>query len=152
MINVENEGGILRNILLALAAACTLLILSSGTGCIPDPYEVGEPDSLFSEFVLNWEIVDAVYACFFASPEVDWTEVYGSYRSLAQNLNTRAEMIDLTLEMMGELGDLSLVMTDSTGNRLDSYDRGYFYNWDRDVWGDYMVELGSEDTLLPFSI
>ena len=38
------------------------------SGCVPDPCEVGEPDSLFSEFVLVRDLMDVHYACFIARP------------------------------------------------------------------------------------
>jgi hypothetical protein len=116
-------------------------------GCLPDPYSVGEPDSLFSEFVLVWDLVEEYYASFTANPDIDWDLVYSSYRDAGMNIPSYNGLASLSLEMLGELQDMSICMRDSVGNRLTSYDKGYFHNWDHDVWVSYMIEWGGSGAL-----
>ena len=131
--------------------SATVLVVLTGTGCLPGPYEAGTPDSLFSEFVLVRDLMESYYACFIAREGLDWSRVYQQYRDAAQNLTSREEMIELSLEMLGELEDMSIALYDSSGNRYDSFDPGYFRNWDREVFGAYLTGWEQPDTVLPFN-
>ncbi len=150
-IRVLKERGILGKKLVLFMSMAAAAVLFVGAGCLPQPYEAGQPDSLFSEFVLTWDLMNSYYACFAAREDLDWDQVFGQYRSDAMNLADRSEMIQLVLEMTGELGDMSIALYDSSGSRLDSCDPGYFCNWDRDVWGSYMLAWGGEDTLVKYA-
>ena len=130
--------------------SATVLVVITGTGCLPGPYEAGTPDSLFSEFVLVRDLMDSYYACFIARENLDWTQVYQQYRDAAQNLSSRDDMIELALEMLGELEDMGVALFDSAGNRYESCDPGYFQNWDREVFGSYLTGWEQADTLLPY--
>ena len=113
--------------------------MASGiSGCLPDPYSIGEPDSLFSEFVLVRDLVDSHYACFFAKENVDWDQAYQMLKPEAENLQNRDQLIDVCLELLSELEDQSLILRDSAGTRLYSWNQGDFINWDLTVWTDYM--------------
>lgn len=116
------------------------LLVSGISGCFPDPYSVGEPDSLFSEYVLVRDLVDSHYACFFAKENVDWDQAYEKFKPAAQNLSSRDQLMDLCLELLGELEDQNLILRDSAGIRLDSWNQGDFLNWDLSVWFDYMQD------------
>lgn len=136
-------------IVISLFLSSAVLILFTATGCLPGPYEAGTPDSLFSEFVLIRDLMDSHYACFIARENVDWPQVYQQYRSAAQNLSSRDELMELSLEMLGELEDMGIALFDSS-NRYESCDRNYFQNWDRDVFGSYLTAWGQSDTILPY--
>ena len=115
--------------------------MASGiSGCLPDPYSIGEPDSLFSEFVLVRDLVDSHYACFFAKENVDWDQAYQMLKPEAENLQNRDQLKDLCLELLSKLEDQNLILRDSSGTRLDSWNQGDFINWDVTVWQDYMQE------------
>ncbi|MCK4505676.1 MAG: hypothetical protein KAW14_08675 [Candidatus Aegiribacteria sp.] len=116
------------------------LLASSISGCLPDPYSIGEPDSLFSEYVLVWDLVDRHYACFFANENVDWDQVYQILKPEAENLQNRDQLKDICLELMSSMMDQNLILRDSAGTRLDSWSEGDFLNWDLTVWMDYMQE------------
>lgn len=125
----------------SLAISAGIVLLASGiSSCITDPYSVGEPDSLFSEYRLVWDLIDTHYACFFAKENVNWDEAYQKYREAATNLTSRGELADLCLQLLGELQDQNLALRDSTGTRMESWNQGYFANWDLSVWEDYMLE------------
>lgn len=114
-----------------------IALLTSGiSGCFPDPYSVGEPDSLFSEYVLVWDLIDNHYACFFAMENQDWDQLYQKYKPEAENLQNRDELVDLCLEIMGELEDQSLKL-DYLSGKYDSWSEGDFVNWDIEVWRAY---------------
>ncbi len=129
----------LKYVSLFLAAGIALLA-SGMSGCITDPCSVGEPDSLFSEYRLVWDLMDRQYACFFAKEDVDWDQVYQKYREAATNLTSRDELRDICLQMLGELQDQNVSLRDSAGTRYESWNQGAFTNWDLGVWEDYMFE------------
>ena len=124
------------------------LLTSSISGCLPDPYSVGEPDSLFSEYVLVRDLVDSHYACFFAKENVDWDLVYEKFRSAAENLGNRDELVDICLQLLGELEDQNVILRDSLGTRMDSWNQGDFLNWDLTVWMDYMEDWSSSGSAI----
>ena len=118
-----------------------IVLLTSGiSGCLPDPYSVGEPDSLFSEYVLVWDLVDRHYACFFSREDVNWDQLYQMLKPEAENLQNRDQLKDICLELMSAMVDQNLILRDSLGVRLDSWSEGDFINWDLTVWMDYMQE------------
>lgn len=116
------------------------LLVSSIYGCLPDPYSVGEPDSLFSEFVLVWDLVDRHYACFFTNDDMDWDQLYQTLKPEAENLQNRDQLTEICLELMSAMADQNLILRDSVTVRLDSWSEGDFINWDLTVWMDYMQE------------
>jgi len=129
-----------------VVSGCIALLSSGISGCLPDPCCVGEPDSLFSEFVLVRDLMDSYYACFFAKTNVDWDEAYQKFRNAATNLSTRDELADICLELLGELEDQNLSLRNSTGTRLESWNQDCFLNWDLSVWTDYMKCWTSSDS------
>ncbi len=132
------------------ASLCIALVISGTSGCMTDPYSVGDPDSLFSEYVLVWDLVDDYYACFFARENVDWDKSYQTFRSVAMNLHNRDELIDVCLDLLSELEDENLILRDSNGTRFDSRPRTAFINWDQNVWMDYMEVWVPPDTNFTF--
>ena len=126
---------------LSLVISAGIALLASGiSGCITDPHSVGEPDSLFSEYVLVRDLMDVHYACFFAKENVNWDQAYQKYREAATNLTSRSELVDICLQLLGELQDQNLALRDSNGIRMESWNQGAFINWDLSVWQDYMLE------------
>ncbi|MCK5116132.1 MAG: hypothetical protein KAR44_06000 [Candidatus Aegiribacteria sp.] len=135
---------------ISLVISAGIALLASGiSGCITDPYSVGEPDSLFSEYRLVWDLVDSHYACFFAKEDVNWDEAYQKYREAATNLTSRGELVDLCLQMMGELQDQNLALRDSNGSWMESWNQGDFVNWDLTVWLEYMRRWTSPSLIPP---
>lgn len=139
------------SLLILLLLAGISAILFSGTGCMPDPYSVGQPDSLFSEFMLVWDLVDQHYACFCESV-ADWDQIYSEYKPLAVQVSNRDQLIEVILGMLGELQDIQLVLTNSSGERMESWDPGYSPNWDMEVWQAYMEEWGISTTMNTFGV
>ncbi len=136
---------------LSLVLSIGIALFTSGiSGCLPDPYSVGEPDSLFSEYVLIWDLVDSHYACFFARENVNWDQAYEKFRPAALNLGSRDELVDLSLQLLAELEDQNLVLWNSAGTRLESWNQGAFINWDLSVWFDYMRELNPSGSSVTF--
>lgn len=138
----------LKYVSLVLAAGIALLA-SGMSGCITDPCSVGEPDSLFSEYILVWDLMDRQYACFFAKEDVDWDQMYQKYRESATNLTSRDELTDLCLQMLGELQDQNLSLRNSAGTRYESWNQGAFVNWDLTVWLEYMRSWTSPSSTPP---
>lgn len=135
---------------ISLIISAGIALLASGmSGCITDPCSVGEPDSLFSEYILVWDLLDRQYACFFAKEDVDWDQVYQKYREAATNLTSRDELTDICLQMLGELQDQNLSLRDSTGTRYESWNQGAFTNWDLTVWLEYMRSWSAPSSTPP---
>ena len=128
-----------------------LIVLVSGAGCLPEPYSVGEPDSLFSEYVLVWDLVDQYYACFCQSA-VDWDQVYSAYKPLAHGAGNRDQLMGIIVDMLGNLQDMHLSLTDSAGILIETWNPDYFANWNLDVWQSYMSQWGLSPVMGPFGI
>ncbi len=143
------KNGMLKYLSLVVSIGIALFT-SSISGCLPDPCSVGEPDSLFSEYVLIWDLVDSHYACFFARENVNWDEAYEKFRPAAMNLGSREELMDLSLQLLAELEDPNLSLWDSAGTRLESWNQSAFINWDLSVWFDYMRELNPSGSSVTF--
>lgn len=125
------------------------LLISGLSGCLPGPYCVGEPDSLFSEYHLVWDLVDSHYACFFAKENVDWDQAFQTYKSAAENLENKDKLFDLCLELMSELEDQNLAIRNSPGAPPQNWNQGAFVNWTYEVWRRY-IESYSPDTVVVF--
>jgi len=125
----------------ALPFITSLLLSLVFSGCLPEPYEVGSPDSTLSEYLLIWQLIDQHYACFCVKPDVDWDRAYLDYRAMAEDAGSREEMAAAALLMLGELEDHQIALFDDTPARRDSYDPGRFINFDLDVWLSYMQDL-----------
>ena len=133
-------------IIIVLAAALALL---SGTGCLPEPYGVGQPDSLLSEFILVWDLVDAHYGGFVIRTSVDWDAAYSSRIGTATSAGDWDAIRAVMLSMLGDLEDSQLYLLDAEGDEYKSHDGG-FVNWDLGVWQEYMVEWELPDELSVF--
>lgn len=132
-----------------MISAGIALFASGISGCVTDPCSVGEPDSLFSEYILVWDLIDTYYPGFFAKDNVDWDEAYLKYREAATNLTSRDELVDLCLQLMSELEDQNLSLRDSEGTRYESWNQGDFVNWDLSVWMEYMRSWIGPSSLPP---
>jgi len=135
-----------RNTLIAcLVLAASLAVLS--TGCLPEPYEIGAPDSTLNGYVLIWQLVDQNAGTFCMRPSVDWDLVYTEFRDAAEQAETWEEMSPVALQMLGALQDIGLILHDDSA-ALPSCDPGYFVNFDLDIWVEYMQAWGLPDTTL----
>jgi hypothetical protein len=117
-----------------------VLLAFFSQGCLPEPYEVGTPDSTLSEYLLIWQLIDQNYACFCVRQDVDWDQAYLDYRAMAEGATSREEMLEAALLMLGELEDRQMAVFDGDTSR-SSFDPGRFVNFDLDVWLQYMLEL-----------
>lgn len=121
-----------------LAAA----VLTAMVSCsMSSPFSVGEPDSLFSEFTLAWDLVDANYSSFITRPGLDWDAVFAARRDRARSLRNRDELLDLVVEMLAEIGD-GQVLLESFSGVVRPFLSGRFENYDRGVWQEYMDRWG----------
>jgi carboxyl-terminal processing protease len=133
----RNPIGVLK---LVTSVSGAILIAMLSQGCLPEPYEVGAPDSTLSEYLLIWQLVDQYYACFCVRGDVDWDLAYLDYRSMAEEATSREEMLEASLLMLGELEDQQMAVFDGCTVR-SSYDPGRFVNFDLEVWLQYMLEM-----------
>ncbi|MCD4775022.1 MAG: hypothetical protein K8S15_03105 [Candidatus Aegiribacteria sp.] len=136
---------VLKYMLLVVSIGIAILI-SGISGCLMAPYSVGEPDSLLSEYVLVWDLIDSHYACFFAKDNVDWDESYHKFKSAAEDAHNRSQLLDICIELMSEFEDQNLILRDAQ-TVLESWNQGDFLNWDLNVLMSYI-----QDWILPDSI
>jgi len=118
-------------------------IMLSAPGCLPSPYSVGNPDSLFSGFSLAWYLADHHYSSFIVHQDVNWDLVFEQRRDAALSLSEAEELFDLTCDMFSTLSDGQIFFyRDSTF--FPTCDPGRFVNFDRGVWEDYMTGWGAQ--------
>jgi len=121
-------------------------IMLSAPGCLPSPYSVGNPDSLFSGFSLAWYLADHHYSSFIVHQDVNWDLVFEQRRDAALSLSEAEELFDLTCDMFSTLSDGQIFFyRDSTF--FPTCDPGRFVNFDRGVWEDYMTGWGAQTRL-----
>jgi hypothetical protein len=129
-------------IISALSAAALLTALAASLSCsASSPYSVGTPDSLYSEFVLAWDLANANHASFLTNPGTDWDEVFSRWRAQALTLSDHDELLALLSGMLAELGNGQVLLLTSQG-LTRPYDPGFFENFDAAAWQGYMNQWG----------
>ena len=126
-------------IISALSAAA--LLAASFSCSASSPYSVGTPDSLYSEFVLAWDLANANHASFLTNPDTDWNEVFSRWRVQALALTDHDELLVLLSGMFAELQNGQVIIRTSQG-LTRPYDPGFFENFDPVVWQDYVDQWG----------
>ncbi len=131
-------------ILAALFAAAVVFALAASASCsASSPYSVGTPDSLYSEFVLAWDLANANHASFVTNPGTDWDEVFSRWRGEALALTDHEELLEVVSGMLAELQN-GQVMLGTSGVLTRPYDPGFFENFDPVVWQGYADQWGFE--------
>lgn len=128
----------------ALSAAALLVVLAASFSCsASSPYSVGTPDSLYSEFVLAWNLANANHSSFLTNPDTDWDEVFSRWKGQALSLTDHDELIAVMSGMLAELENGQVLLGTSQG-LVRPYDPGYFENFDSTAWQGYMDQWGFE--------
>lgn len=126
----------------ALSVAALPAVLAASMSCsASSPYSVGTPDSLYSEFVLAWDLTNANHASFVTNPGTDWDEVFSRWRVQALTLSDHDELLAVITGMLAELGNGQVLLRTSQG-LTRPYDPGFFENFDPEVWQSYTVQWG----------
>ncbi len=126
-----------RLLILPAAAAVAAMVACS----LSSPYSVGEPDPLFSEFTLAWDLLNANYSSFILRPGLDWDQAFAARREQALSLQSREDMLGLVAGMLEEIGDGQVLLETSAGT-VRPFDPGYFENFHQETWQAYMDQWG----------
>ncbi len=123
-----------------VAVLLLVAVLSlSSTACFHQPYSVGLPDSLFSEYTLAWNLADQYYSSFVVHQDVDWDAEFLERRAQAMALTDRDQLNDLLADLFSTLSDGQIfIFHDNT--MIPAYRPDHFINFDSDVWNAYMQE------------
>ena len=126
----------------ALSVALLPFALAVSASCsASSPYSVGTPDSLYSEFVLAWDLANANHSSFITNPDTDWDEVFARFRAQALSMTDHDEVLAVVTGMFAELRN-GQVMIKTGGELTRPYDPGYFENFDPVVWQTYVDQWG----------
>ncbi|MFO7627438.1 MAG: S41 family peptidase [Candidatus Fermentibacteraceae bacterium] len=129
-------------IISALSTAALLFALAASFSCsASSPYSVGTPDSLFSEFVLAWDLANANHSSFLTNPDTDWDEVFSRWRVQALMLSDHDELLAVITGMLAELENGQVLLRTPQG-LTRPYDPGFFENFDAVVWQSYTDQWG----------
>lgn len=131
-------------IISALSVASLPVVLAASISCsASSPYSVGNPDSLYSEFVLAWDLTNANHASFVTNPGTDWDEVFSRWRVQALAVSDHDELLAVITGMLAELENGQVLIRTSQG-LTRPYDPGFFENFDTVVWQSYVDQWGFE--------
>lgn len=86
-----------------------LWILVFSSSCIDDPPTHPEISNYASYLELVWELYDQKYVSF-DSKNVDWDLVHDQYVEAAHSVESYSELLDITVEMLGNLEDRNAII------------------------------------------
>ncbi len=118
-----------------------LLLIVLQSACIDNPATTEPPEPFVSEFQLIWDLFDTQYVGFVLK-DVNWDSVYNQYYDLADNVSTREEMTELTVNLLSELTDYHVRLIDPTGSSIFTYSPEIQQNYDIDVLMSYLEPYG----------
>ncbi len=107
---------------------CLLLFAS----CLHDPESVPEPKVDISPFVSVWEKVEQNYPLI-AKKEINWMGIGEAYYNSACACESEKELIELIVDMIGELEDPALFLISPAGDTIRPYTREFESNVDMTV-------------------
>ncbi len=128
-----------RKITSLLITLFFLVIIQSG--CIDNPATTESPKPFVSEFQLIWDLFDSQYVGF-ALKDVNWISVYDQYYHVADNVSSREEMTNLTVNLLAELSDYHVRLIDPTGSSIFTYSPEIQKNYNMDVLMTYLEPSG----------
>lgn len=118
--------------------ACLVLAACGGDATTAPTVSSNPP---LAEFDALWAKYDATYP-YFAYKNVNWDSLRTVYRPRAANAATQPELIDVLVEMLGNLRDGHAYITDRQGHFKSTYPPAKFVNWQQPVWYPYAQRYG----------
>ena len=106
------------------------LIIAGLTSCSP---EEEFPQTPYGNFNALWTILDQRY-CFFAYKNIDWNNVYTTYRARLDNDMNAQELFGVLAEMLAELKDGHV-------NLSSSFDVARYWDWFEDYPANFDKNL-----------
>ncbi|MBD5209479.1 MAG: S41 family peptidase [Bacteroidales bacterium] len=100
----------------------SLILLTLSSGCIREDVEPTDPVGNFDAL---WNLIDQRY-CYFDQKNIDWDEVYNTYRPLVDNSTSDLQLFAICSQMLDCLKDGHV-------NLSSLFDTSYYRKW----WSDY---------------
>jgi Peptidase family S41/Tricorn protease C1 domain len=121
-----------------VAVALAIVTLGSCGGS-KSPSSPSPPGSDFAaQFDSLWNTFDQQYS-YFDYKHIDWNALKDRFRPMAIAAGDQASFIGVVRQMLSALHDQHVVIRDPGGAVTPTYDPGYFINWDRTVWQQYLA-------------
>lgn len=128
----------MRPITRSAALALALVALGSCGGS-SSPAGPSPPSADFaSQFDSLWTTFDQQYS-YFDYKHIDWNALRDRFRPMAIAAGDQASFISVVREMLSTLHDQHVIIRSPGGAVTLTYDPGYFVNWDRTVWQQYLA-------------
>ena len=124
---------ITRSAVLSLAVVALTSCGGSSSPSAPSP-----PSSDFAaQFDSLWNTFDQQYS-YFDYKHIDWNALRERFRPMAIAAGDQAAFIGVVRQMLSALHDQHVVIRNPAGAVTTTFDPGYFVNWDRTVWQQYL--------------
>lgn len=124
---------ITRSAALSLAVVALTSCGGSSSPSAPTP-----PGSDFAaQFDSLWNTFDQQYS-YFDYKHIDWNALRDRFRPMAIAAGDQTSFINVVRQMLSALHDQHVVIRNPAGAVTPTYDPGYFVNWDRTVWLQYL--------------
>ena len=121
-------------------AGLGLLIVALGScGRDSSPSAPTAPGSdLAAQFDSLWNTFDQQYS-YFDYKHIDWVALKDRFRASAVAAGSQVAFIAVIRDLLSQLHDIHVVIRDPAGGVSATYQPGYFVNWDRSVWQQYLA-------------
>jgi len=127
----------MRPITRSAALVLTVVALTSCGGS-SSPSAPSPPSSDFAaQFDSLWTTFDQQYS-YFDYKHIDWNALKDRFRPMAIAAGDQTSFIGVVQQMLSALHDQHVVIRSPAGAVTPTYDPGYFVNWDRTVWLQYL--------------
>ena len=133
-MTVDWQQGVPRSAALALAIVA---VVSCGGSKSPSAPSAPSAD-FAAQFDSLWNTFDQQYS-YFEYKHIDWNTLRDRFRPMAIAANDQINFIGVVRQMLSMLHDQHVVIRDPSGATTPTYDPGYFINWDRAVWQQYLA-------------
>jgi Tricorn protease C1 domain/Peptidase family S41 len=122
---------------IAVTALWFIALGSCGGGSSPSA--PSPPGSDFAaQFDSLWNTFDQQYS-YFEYKNIDWAALKERFRPRATTAADQIAFIGVIREMLSLLHDQHVVVRNPAGNVSATYDPGFFINWDKPVWQQYLT-------------
>lgn len=123
--------------------ALLLLLMASLSNCVSSSPQAPASSSYADQFDFLWQTFDQNYS-YFVYKDIDWTALKNTYRPQAIQATSQQQFMQVIGQMLSNLHDMHVYLTDPGGNRIPTFTPTYFINFDSTVWQQYMQSQGTE--------
>jgi hypothetical protein len=124
----------IRSALLVVAVVCLGSCEDSSGPAAPS----APGSDLAEQFDALWNTFDREYS-YFDHKQIDWNALRDRFRPMAIAAGNQTGFIGVVRQMLSALHDQHVTIRDPSGAVTPTYDPGFFINWDRNVWQQYVA-------------